>query len=225
MADTQDMIDEIIRAGRQYLADDPRRRVPMLAQAAQQPAGDAIAAPKAPEAGPELDEFAYLGMPSPPAPGTPGMPAFSRQPIPMPGMLSAQTAPSMPEGYSYGDDGIVRDPEGRPAEFRSPSRREIAKDVGTAAFPMAYKGARLGMDALGLAQKGGTALARGGKDLARDILGAPGQQGAMDPNVPELAGSHGGMSAARAAQLIQLMQDYMRGEEASSRPAAMGVRG
>ena len=76
MADTQDMIDEIIRAGRQYLADDPRRRVPMLAQAAQQPAGDAIAAPKAPEAGPELDEFAYSGFPSPPAPGTPGMPAF-----------------------------------------------------------------------------------------------------------------------------------------------------
>ena len=139
MPGTRDITDEIIRLGREYVAEDPRRRVPMLAKAVQQPPGDAIAMPKTPETGPEIDEFAYLGMPSPPAPGTPGMPAFSPPdprsvyaPVPL-ARLASRPGEAMetrvPEGFTLWDEGW-RDPQGRPARSISPSLSEMLTDLG-----------------------------------------------------------------------------------------------
>jgi hypothetical protein len=82
-----------------------------------------------PENSPFLDEFAYHLGQQPPVNGTPGMPQRAYPPIQLPGLLSPRTAPSMPEGYSYGDDSVLRDPTGAPAEFLAPSRRSIANDL------------------------------------------------------------------------------------------------
>jgi hypothetical protein len=64
----QEYLAEMLRMAERYKAGAAGRRVPG-AEAAQlpgQPAGNAYASPTAPEGGPDLDEYAYLGTPSPP---------------------------------------------------------------------------------------------------------------------------------------------------------------
>ena len=162
----EEIRDEIIRLGREYVAEDPRRRVPMLAKAVQQPPGDAIAMPKTPETGPEIDEFAYGGMPSPPVQGTPGMPEFSAPgpnpyaTIVLPGtfaggpdvaneatVLGGGRVRGLPPSFSITDDPTVpiRDPSGQPARYAYPTWRETLTDIANAMQPgggaaMALKG-------------------------------------------------------------------------------------
>ena len=171
MPSRSDILDELLRMTQEYKRDDGRRRVP-IASLIQQPAGNAVALPKPAESGPEINEFAYLGTPSPPVEGTPGMPAMTRPPIKMPGLLDPQTAPGLPPGYSYWDDGSVKDPDGNPARFEAPARSQIAKDLGTAAFTGPFGIARSALSAMQSPGMAATTLAGKGAITGLEKLAA-----------------------------------------------------
>jgi hypothetical protein len=80
----QEYTAEMLRMVERYKAGEAGRRVPMLeaAQLQGQPAGNAQAIPTTTFGGPDLDEYAYLGTPSPPVQGQPGMPAMGPAPAP-----------------------------------------------------------------------------------------------------------------------------------------------
>jgi hypothetical protein len=169
----QEITDELARLAQRYKMDEDRRRVRMVA-APEQKAGNAQAVPEMPQSGPDLDEYAYVGSPSPPVTRQEQQfrPMLATEhgqgpypPLRAPGLLDPRTATPVPAGYTYGDDGITRDPNGVPAMVQSPSRQDIARDVSTAASPGAaplapllkstLKGAQIpGMDPKVLGGKG-----------------------------------------------------------------------
>jgi hypothetical protein len=148
----REVTDELTRMAERYKMEEGRRRVRM---ATEQKAGNAQAIPETPQSGPDLDEYAYVGSPSPPVQGQPGMPALSGPahgpypPVSLPRILNPDQQVQHPEGYTQWDSGW-RDPSGVPARYISPSAREMAQDAGEAAFPGAFKLARSGLPAMRL---------------------------------------------------------------------------
>jgi hypothetical protein len=146
----------MLRMAERYKAGAAGRRVPG-AEAAQlpgQPAGNAYASPTAPEGGPDLDEYAYLGTPSPPVTHQESQyrPQLATEygqgpfpPLPAPGPLDPRTATPVPRGYTYGDDQITRDPNGAPAWEQKPPNKDVAWDALTAVNPSIGGSLRMGV--------------------------------------------------------------------------------
>src|SRR3954465_4404534 len=133
--DEQEITAELMRMAEQYKAEEGRRRVRMAAQ--PQDAGSAQAIAETPQSGPDLNEYAYVGAPTPPV--TPQeqqfRPRLARDevqgpypPLRRPGIQDARAGPQVPAGYTYGDDQITRDPNGIPAVAQYPSPSQTAWD-------------------------------------------------------------------------------------------------
>lgn len=101
----EERLAEILRMTERYKADEERRRVRMVDL--PQNAGNAAAIPETPWSSPDLDEYAYLGSPSPPVRGEgAGIPGFSPRPAPAPtpGALDRLAQPygrRLPEGVEH----------------------------------------------------------------------------------------------------------------------------
>jgi len=77
----REVTDELERMAERYKMEEDRRRVRMVAQ--PQNAGNTQAIPETPQSGPDLDEYAYVGAPSPPVQGAESMVPSMGLPAPL----------------------------------------------------------------------------------------------------------------------------------------------
>lgn len=229
--DEQEITAELMRMAEQYKAEEGRRRVRMVAQ--PQDAGNAQAIAETPQSGPDLDEYAYVGAPSPPVTSQEQRfrPQLARDevqgpypPLRMPGIQDARAGPQVPAGYTYGDDQITRDPNGIPAVAQYPSPSQTAWDTLTAATPSI--GSAL---AVGIPKAVGTGVkyAQTVRDLAKDYRGTIGKylgevgRGEPDRSVPELRNSHGGSFVSGMIEGATFPGDVYSGRDPIALPTDM----
>jgi hypothetical protein len=215
----QEITDELTRMAERYKMDEARRRIRMVEQ--PQNAGNAQAIPETPASGPDLDEYAYAGSPSPPVTSYEAQfrPKLSTEqgqgpypPLQAGPWLDARTAPLVPRGYTYGDDQITRDPNGVPATVQYPSRKDLAWEALSGVVPTVGSAA-----AIGGAKAAGNVghYAQSALDMVKDYRDSVGRevkrrQEPPDQSVPEIPASrsHGGSVVSGAIEGLRQFYEH-----------------
>jgi hypothetical protein len=183
----QEYTAELLRMVERYKAGEAGRRVPMLeaAQMQGQPAGNAQAIPTTTFGGPDVDEYAYLGTPSPPVQGQPGMPQMGPPPPP------AQPESRLPSWLQQGSLRRGLDQAGV-IDALGPSG-VVAKSIGPHAYDVLTKAgtiAQLATPRFGTDADIGTPLEQGdyGRAASATALGTAGAALDMIPGEAAVKG-------------------------------------